>query len=64
MDGVRAADWGTIEKEKVADLVLLNANSLDDVTNTRKIEGVILKGRWLSGKDRASILAAIARTAR
>ncbi len=36
---------GTIEKGKVADLVLLDANPLDDIANTRKIRVVITNGR-------------------
>ncbi|SRR6266851_2006698 len=35
---------GTIEVGKSADLVLLNANPLDDIRNTREIEAVILRG--------------------
>jgi hypothetical protein len=27
--------------------VLLEANPLEDITNTRKIAGVMLQGRWL-----------------
>jgi imidazolonepropionase-like amidohydrolase len=37
---------GTIEKGKAADLVLLDANPLDDITNTEKRSGVMLKGKW------------------
>ncbi len=39
---------GTIEKGMLADLVLLNANPLDDIRNTRKISAVFLRGRYLS----------------
>jgi hypothetical protein len=38
-------DMGTIEPGKLADLVLLNANPLDDIRNTRKISLVVLRGR-------------------
>ncbi|HEY6367139.1 MAG TPA: amidohydrolase family protein [Candidatus Binatia bacterium] len=38
---------GTIEKGKQADLVLLEANPLQDIANTSKIAGVIIGGRWL-----------------
>ncbi len=37
---------GTIEKGKHADLVLLNANPLEDVSNTQKRAGVMLKGKY------------------
>jgi len=38
-------DMGTIETGKLADLVLLDANPLDDIRNTRKISMVVLRGR-------------------
>jgi hypothetical protein len=41
----KLADMGTIETGKLADLVLLDANPLDDIRNTRKIRLVVLKGR-------------------
>ncbi|HJU91890.1 MAG TPA: amidohydrolase family protein [Pyrinomonadaceae bacterium] len=37
---------GTIEKGKRADLVLLDANPLDDIANTQKRAGVMLKGKF------------------
>jgi hypothetical protein len=39
---------GTVEKGKVADLILLDADPLDDIRNTRKISAVIVNGRYLS----------------
>jgi imidazolonepropionase-like amidohydrolase len=37
---------GTIEKGKRADLILLNANPLEDIAATDNRAGVMLKGRW------------------
>jgi len=39
---------GTVEVGKRADLVLLEANPLDNISNTQKIAGVMIQGRWLS----------------
>jgi imidazolonepropionase-like amidohydrolase len=41
-------ETGTIEVGKRADLVLLSANPLERISNTRRIEGVMLGGQWLS----------------
>ena len=37
---------GTIETGKRADVVLLDANPLADVTNVSKVRGVMVNGRW------------------
>ncbi len=42
-----SGEMGTIEVGRVADLVLLSANPLDDITNTRTIEAVVTKGQLL-----------------
>lgn len=44
----RVADMGTVAEGKVADLVLLDANPLDDINNTRRIRGVLLAGRYFN----------------
>ena len=41
---LRMSDSGTIEPGKSADLLVLDANPLDDITNTRKISAVYLRG--------------------
>ena len=53
-------DWGTISPGRRADLVLLAANPLDDIANTRQIEGVMARGRWLPAADLQGALDDIA----
>ena len=48
---------GTIEKGKLADLVLLDANPLADISNTRKINAVVVNGRYLSREFLDKMLA-------
>jgi imidazolonepropionase-like amidohydrolase len=46
------ASRGSVEPGKIADLVLLGANPLDNIRNTQKIEAVIARGRLF---DRAAL---------
>jgi imidazolonepropionase-like amidohydrolase len=43
--------FGTIEVGKRADLVLVDANPLQNLTNMTRRSGVMARGRWLSEKD-------------
>jgi imidazolonepropionase-like amidohydrolase len=47
---------GTIETGKLADLVLLRRNPLEDISNTRSIESVVLNGRYFSQDDLENLL--------
>lgn len=38
---------GTVETGKYADLILLEANPLENISNTRKISGVFVNGQWV-----------------
>jgi len=42
---------GTIENGKDADLVLLDANPLLDISNSRRVHGVMIRGVWHSSAD-------------
>jgi imidazolonepropionase-like amidohydrolase len=67
---IRAATWeparffrmldsaGTIESGKLADLVLLDANPLKDIRNTRRISAVVANGRLFNSAERAKLLRA------
>ena len=60
----RLADFGTVEKGKIADLVLLDANPLEEIRNTRKISAVIAGGRFFSREQLDRMLADIETYAR
>jgi imidazolonepropionase-like amidohydrolase len=53
------ASFGTVEKGKFADLVLLNASPLEDIRNTTKISAVVVNGRFLDRQELNSILGEI-----
>jgi imidazolonepropionase-like amidohydrolase len=43
---VKLDEYGVVEKGHVADLVLLDANPLEDISNTRKIAAVLVGGKY------------------
>jgi imidazolonepropionase-like amidohydrolase len=56
-------EMGTIEKGKRADLVLLDANPLEDIRNTQRIAGVVANGRYFSRADLDKMLAGVEKVA-
>lgn len=53
------SDFGTVAKGNVADLVLLDANPLEDIANTRRVAAVVASGRYYSREDLDRILAEV-----
>ena len=53
----RRSDFGTVQIGRIADLVLLQANPVEDITNTRKIAAVVTDGHYLSANDLAQLRA-------
>jgi imidazolonepropionase-like amidohydrolase len=48
----RDKELGSVQAGKFADLVVLDANPLDQIANTRRIDAVVVNGRLL---DRQAI---------
>jgi len=44
----KAGEFGSIIQDAKADLVLLEKNPLDDISNIQSIKGIILQGTWFS----------------
>ena len=59
----RLSDMGTVEEGKLADLVLLDANPLNDIANTKRIRAVVLAGRYFSRADLDRMLDGVAHAA-
>jgi imidazolonepropionase-like amidohydrolase len=60
----KADSLGSIEPNKLADLVLLDANPLQDIRNTQKIAAVVVNGRYLDRQALNDLLAALERAAK
>ena len=56
----KSESFGTIEVGKRADLILLEANPLDNIENVRQRAGVMVAGRWLSADEIEGRLAELA----
>jgi imidazolonepropionase-like amidohydrolase len=50
------AEFGTVQAGRRADLLLLDANPLERIQNTTRINGVMVRGRWLPG---ATLIASL-----
>jgi cytosine/adenosine deaminase-related metal-dependent hydrolase len=50
-------DLGSVEPRKIADLMVLDADPLKDIRNTRRIHSVISRGRVISPQARQAMLA-------
>ena len=54
-------EWGTIERGRRADLVLVDGNPLEDIRNTSRIAGVAVGGRWMEPPELERLVATASR---
>lgn len=50
---------GSIRRGNLANLVLLDADPLDDIRNTQRIRAVVVRGRYISAEERERMLAEV-----
>jgi imidazolonepropionase-like amidohydrolase len=60
----REGDFGEVVEGASADLILLPANPLEDLSHLKNLEGVMVRGRWLSRTEIDKRLAEIAQNAK
>lgn len=52
--------FGTIAKGKQSDLVLVDANPLEDIGAASKVSGVLIRGRWIGDEEIRATMQSIA----
>ena len=59
----KVSNYGSVQSGRIADLVILRANPLEDIANTRTIAGVVADGRYWSQADLETLRARITQVA-